>query len=337
MSPLPDVAVLHAYLASVFGPAGAPEIVHVAGGQSNPTSFVTYGGRQMVLRRQPAGPILRGAHAIDREFRVLGALHGTDVPVPAPIIYCDDRSILGTPFFLMERIEGRVFHDAALPELAPDERYQLYLSMARTLARLHALRPDQIGLGDFGKPGNYFARQVARWGRQWREATSRDIPEIDQLEGWLLAHMPPDDGAEAIAHGDFRPGNLIVHPTEPRVIGILDWELSTLGHPLADLGFLCMAWRTTPEEYGGLRGLDLGALGIPARDTIVAEYMRHAIPTPRLAPFHEAFALFRFAVIFVGIADRARLGTAADRNAANLAPLARAFARRGLELAETAF
>lgn len=335
MSTALDVAALHAYLGRVFGPADAPEIAHVAGGQSNPTCFVTYGGRRMVLRRQPAGPILRGAHAIDREFRVLGALHGTDVPVPAPIVYCDDRSILGTPFYLMERIEGRVFHNAALPDLPADERHQIYLSMARTLARLHALRPDQIGLADFGKPGNYFARQVARWGRQWREAEARNIPEIDQLERWLLAHMPADDGAEAIAHGDFRPGNLIFHPTEPRVIGILDWELSTLGHPLADLGFFCMAWRTTPEEYGGLRGLDLAALGIPARATFVAEYMRHAISTTQLAPFHEAFALFRFAVIFVGIADRAQLGTAADQNAAKLAPLARAFARRGLELADS--
>lgn len=327
-----DLAALAAYLDRTLGAADAPQVEAIAGGQSNPTYFVTHGGRRMVLRRQPGGEILKGAHAIDREYRVQEAIRPTGVPVPAPIAYCADAGVLGTPFYLMERIEGRVFHDASLPGMTPEERRAIYVSMAETLARLHALRPEAIGLADYGRPGNYFARQVARWGRQWRESETSDIPEIDRLEAWLLANMPDDDGAVSIAHGDFRLGNLIFHPSEPRVVGILDWELSTLGHPLADLGFCCMPWRTAPDEYGGILGLDRAALGIPSREEFVAEYVRHAIPTPPLAPFHEAFALFRFAVIFVGIADRARQGNAANKDAGALAPLARAFARRGLEI-----
>lgn len=304
----------------------------VAGGQSNPTFFVRADGRAYVLRKKPGGPILKGAHAVDREYRVLSALSETSVPVPKPVAFCDDTSVLGTEFYLMERLEGRVFHDAALPGLEPDERRQIYLSMAETLARLHGVRPKEVGLGDYGRPTGYFERQYRRWLSQWQAAEGMEIPELDRLAGWLGDHLPEDDGQVAIVHGDYRIGNLIYHPSEPKVVGILDWELSTLGHPLADLGFCCMPWRTTPDEYGGIRGLGTDVEGIPSREDFVAHYIRHAISAAPLQPVHEAFALFRFAVIFVGIAERARQGNAAGSEAEKLAPLAGRFAARGLEL-----
>ncbi|MGZ3217136.1 phosphotransferase family protein [Paracoccus sp. T5] len=308
----------------------------IAGGQSNPTCMLDVAGRRMVLRTQPLGPILKGAHAIDREYRVLQALTDTDVPVPRPILYCADETIIGRPFYLMERLEGRVFHDAALPGMAPAERGAVYAEMARVMARLHALDPAEVGLGDYGRPQGYYPRQIARWGRQWRESplmAERPIAALPALEAWLTAHLPRTEERASITHGDFRMGNLIFAPDAPRVIGILDWELSTLGPALADLGFCCMAWRTGHEEFGGIRGLDLAAAGIPGREEFFEEYQRNALPGPPLQPFHEAFALFRFAAIFVGIADRAAAGSAAGEDAARLGPLAAVFATRGLEVA----
>lgn len=327
-----DPSALATYLSRRFGP-GELALERIGGGQSNPTYFVDFAGRRMVLRKQPAGPILQGAHAVDREFRVLSALADTDVPVPRPILFEADAAVLGTPFYLMERVEGRVFHDASLPGLEPAERRAIYLAMAETLAALHAVDPHTIGLGDYGRPGNYFERQLARWSRQWQESPQDGIPELDRLSDWLAQHLPPDDGRVSIAHGDFRIGNLLYHATEPRVVAILDWELSTLGHPLADLGFCCMPWHTAPDEYGGILGLDRAALGIPDEAEFVERYFAHAVPTAQLRPFHVAFALFRFAVIFVGIADRAAAGSAAGTNASELAPLAARFAARGLEAA----
>jgi aminoglycoside phosphotransferase (APT) family kinase protein len=309
-------------------------LTRISGGQSNPTYFLDRGGERFVLRKKPAGPILPGAHAIEREFRVLSALDGTEAPVPRPVLLEDDSSILGTPFYLMERVEGRVFSDCALPELDREERAPIYLAMAEALAKLHAIRPDAVGLSDYGKPGNYFERQHNRWGRQWRESPSERIAALDRLAEWLGANLPEDDGATSIAHGDFRLGNMLFHPTEPRVVAILDWELSTLGHPLADLGFCVMPWHTAPYEYGGILGLDRQALGLLEEREFIRHYYRHAIQTPALTPFHAAFALFRFAVIFVGIADRARAGNAASSNAADVAPLGRSFAERAMELIE---
>lgn len=332
-SPDFEPARLQGFLDDRFGEAGAMRLERIGGGQSNPTWFLDHGARRMVLRKQPSGPILKGAHAVDREFRVLAALGGTDVPVPRPILFHAEADVVGTPFYLMERLDGRVFHDAALPGLEPAERRAIYLAMAQTLAGLHAVRPETVGLGDFGRPGNYFERQLARWSKQWAQSQTKDIPAIDALADWLAHHMPADDGRVAIAHGDYRLGNLIFHPSEPRVVGILDWELSTLGHPLADLGFCAMAWHTSPDEYGGIRGLDLARLGIPTEAEFVARYQNRAPATGPLEPFHIAFSLFRFAVIFVGIADRARAGSAAGDNAAALAPLAARFAERGLEVA----
>ena len=249
-----DPAALAGILQARFG-AGDLNLERIGGGQSNPTYFVDWGTRRLVLRKQPAGPILRGAHAIDREFRVLEALGPTNVPVPRAVLFHTDPEPLGTPFYLMERLEGRVFHDAALPGLAPAERHGLYLGMAEALAKLHAVKPDEVGLGDFGRPGNYFERQIARWTKQLRESPGERIAELEAVADWLPAHLPDDDGHVAIAHGDFRLGNLLFHPEKPEVIGILDWELSTLGHPLADLvaQFARRIWRHPRARPGRAR------------------------------------------------------------------------------------
>ena len=313
---------------------GVFELTRIGGGQSNPSYFLNWADRKLVLRKQPAGPILRGAHAIDREYRVLKALNPTAVPVPAPVLYHDKGETLGTPFYLMERIEGRVLTDTALANLPPDQRRPVWMALADTMATMHSIRPEDVGLGDFGRPGNYFERQISRWDRQYRTSPSGPIAPIERLFDWLAGHVPPDDGDVTLCHGDFRLGNMLFHPTEPRIVAILDWELSTLGHPLADLGFCCMPWHTAPEEYGGLLGYDLAAIQLPTEDEFVARYMSLRPASAPLRPFHKAFALYRFAVIFVGIADRARAGTSNDPEAERLAPLAERFAIRGLEIVE---
>jgi len=330
-----DADALGSFLAAHLGPdRGIFRLERIAGGQSNPTCFLDWGDRRLVLRKQPTGPILKGAHAIDREYRVLVALHPTGVPVPAPILYHADPDVLGTPFYLMERVEGRVLTDTSLADLAPEERTPVWMAVADTMAAMHALPPGEIGLGDFGRPGTYFERQITRWDRQYRASPSGPVPAIERLHAWLAENIPPDDGTTALCHGDFRLGNLMFHPHEPRVVAILDWELSTLGHPLADLGFCCMPWHSAPDEYGGLLGVDLAAMRLPDEAEFVARYRARLPGAPELRPFHKAFALFRFAVIFVGIADRAKAGSAADPRAAALAPLAERFAVRALEIAE---
>ena len=327
-----DDAVLKAFLDAELGPAATMRLERIGGGQSNPTFFLDHGARRMVLRKKPAGELLKGAHAIEREYRVLRALYPTDVPVPEPILIHEDPELIGTPFYLMARVDGRVFSDCALPGLEPAERHALYMAMADTMARMHAVDPADVGLGDYGRPGNYFARQVSRWTGQLAGFSGPKVPEFEQLADWLADHMPADDGRVSLAHGDYRLGNLLFHETEPRVVAILDWELSTIGHPLADLGFCCIPWVTAPDEYGGLLGLDIAALGIPSLDAFVDRYVAAAGDMSRLEPFHVAFALFRFGVIFAGIADRARAGNAAGENASELEPLARRFAIRALEV-----
>jgi aminoglycoside phosphotransferase (APT) family kinase protein len=246
------------------------------------------------------------------------------------VLFHAERDVVGTPFYLMERVEGRVFREYALPGVTAAQRQAMFGSMAEVLARLHNVNWSAVGLADYGKPGNFFSRQVARWTRQWQASKTRDNPALERLIRWLPAHLPEGDET-TICHGDFRMGNLIFHPTEPRVVAVLDWELSTLGHPLADVAFNCMAWRTLPSEYGGIRGLDHASLGIPSEAMYLAEYHRVALPKSPLLPFHFAFALFRFAVIFEGIAARVAQGNAADENAANVAELGPAFAHRALE------
>ncbi|MDJ0948862.1 MAG: phosphotransferase family protein [Alphaproteobacteria bacterium] len=327
-----DPAPLEAYL-RVALPAlrGTMRVELISGGQSNPTFFLTFDNRELVLRKQPPGELLPSAHAVDREYRVMTALAETDVPVPRTLLFCADRTVTGTPFYVMERLPGRVFHDSTLPGVTAKERSAMYDSMNDVMARLHMVNWQAVGLGDYGKPGNYFARQINRWTRQWQSSRTRDIPEIDRLIEWLPAHIPPGDET-TICHGDYRIGNLMFHPTEPRVVGVLDWELSTLGHPLADVAFNCIVYHSTPEEYGGIRGLDLAALGIPSEEDYLARYCDRTGRADSITGFHLAFALFRFAVIFEGIAARAKIGTAAGSNAEDVGKLSVVFARRACEM-----
>ncbi len=331
-----EIAPLKAYLNSFFrGEKGRLQVSRIPGGQSNPTFFVTLGERRLVLRKQPAGALLPSAHAVDREYRIMTALASTDVPVPKTILFCDDRSIVGTPFYVMERVEGRIFSEYVLQGVAPGERQRMYASFAETLARLHNIDPAAIGLADYGKAGNYFSRQIARWTRQWQLSQTRPNAHIERLIDWLPRHIPEDEET-SIVHGDYRIGNVMFHAREPRIVALLDWELSTLGHPLADLAHSCIAWHSLPEEYGGLLALDHAALGIPAERDYTAAYYRVARHPARMTHFHLAFALFRFAVIFEGIAARAKVGTAAASNALEVGNLAANFAKRAVEATEVA-
>ena len=329
-----DPARLRIYLADKFGPSSKHRLERIEGGQSNPTYFVTWGDRDMVLRKQPRGPILKGAHAVDREYRVQSALYPTDVPVAKPILFEADAGILGTPFYLMERVEGRVFPNCALPEAQPAERRALWMGLARAMAAMHKIDPADVGLSDYGRPGNYFERQILRWSRQWAGSPHEPIPDLDVIGDWLRANLPPDDGAVSLAHGDFRMGNVIFHPTDSRVVAILDWELSTLGHPLADLAFCALAWHTAPDEYGGILGQELEAACLPDEADFLETYNQANPGAGELTRFHKVFALFRFAVIWVGIADRIATGTAAGADAGQHRGLAAKLARRGVEVME---
>lgn len=328
-----DPARLDAHLrANIPGLAGPMRLARIAGGQSNPTFFVTYDDRRLVLRKQPPGPLLPSAHAVDREHRIVASLRGSAVPVPEVLLFCDDRSVVGTPFYVMARLEGRVFHDCALPGCTPAERRAIYRGMAETLAALHGVDPAARALCDYGRPQGFYARQVRRWSEQWRRGRTREDAAIERLIAWLPEHIP-EDPRTGIAHGDYRVGNLMVAPDAPRVVAVLDWELSTLGPPLADRAHSCIAWHSAPDQYGGLLGLDLPALGIPSRAEYEADYHaalgRLGVPAvPRLSDFHMAFALFRWSMIFEGIAARAMAGTASAADAGSVGGLAASFAAR---------
>lgn len=310
---------------------GTMRLERIGGGQSNPTYFVDYDNRQMVLRKQPGGDgLLPSAHAIDREYRVMQALAVSSLPVPKMVLYHADRALIGTPFYLMERLHGRVFANCDLPGMVPAERRAIYLAMAETMACLHKVDWAAIGLADFGRQDGYFTRQIARWSKQWEMSKTSANADIERLIPWLHANLP-DESETTISHGDFRLGNLMFHPTEERVIAVLDWELSTLGQPLADVAFNCMAFHTLPAEYGGIRGLDLQELGIPQQAEYLQHYYRASGRSDEVSAFHFAFALFRMAVIFQGIAARAASGNAAGDNAAEVGTLAQAFSRRAVE------
>lgn len=314
---------------------GEMRLQRIGGGQSNPTFFVSFDqGPELVLRKQPAGELLKSAHAVDREHRILSALHPTGFPVPKALLFCTDNAVVGTPFYVMERLHGRVMSDYALPEIAPRERRAYLVELAETLARLHAVDWRAIGLTDYGKPGNFFERQVARWTRQWQDSKTEDNADVERLIEWLPAHIPANDET-TIAHGDFRLGNVMFHPSEPRIIAVLDWELSTLGHPLADAAYSSLPWLTAPDVFEGLRGKDLAALQLPSQ----AEYLdvyRAASGREAVQPFHHAFSLFRFAVILEGIKARARAGNASGSDAEAVGALSARFASAATELLATA-
>lgn len=310
---------------------GDVSIAPISGGQSNPTYFVNVGDRELVLRKAPNGELLPGAHRVDREYRIMDALADSGVPVPDMVRLEEDKGVLGAPFYLMARLHGQVFHESTLPEHSPEDRSAIYQHKATVLANLHRVDVAEKGLEDYGRTGPFFSRQIHRWTKQWELSKTCEIPEIDQLAKWLKDN---DDGDETstLVHGDYRIGNLMIHPAQPCIVGVLDWELSTLGHPLADLAHATAMWHITPEEYGGLMGADLKALGIPERREFEDIYLEAAGFSHGLTPFHHAFALFRWAVIFQGIAKRAEEGNAASENAATVGALAIALGRRGAEL-----
>ncbi|MGY9032997.1 MAG: phosphotransferase family protein [Rhodobacterales bacterium] len=325
---------LKAYLPDL---EGWPEIEKINGGQSNLTYFVSYGKRHLILRRRPDGKILPSAHAVDREFRVQKALQGKDVRVPKMLLYEDDVSIAGTAFYVMEKVNGRIFHDNMLTEAPKIERLAMYKNLAAMLANIHSVDVGKVGLSDYGQHGGYFARQIARWSKQWQASRSRELPSIDHLMDWLPRHLPEDD-LTTLVHGDFRTGNVIFHPTGPSVVAVLDWELSTLGHPMADLAHSCAyIWMMDCDEFGvGLRDVDLEYHGLPTMPEFVSNYAIAIGQKIELTTFHLAFALFRLAVIFEGIADRARRGNAASDNAEDVGRIAPELAKRGAQLARGA-
>lgn len=324
---------LNAFLSEHFPEISGPiRIERTVGGMSNPTFFLAANNWSVVLRKQPGSVLMKSAHAIDREFRVMSALHGSAVPVPRPILYHAEADILDTPFYLMERLDGRIFDDYALAGLTPQMRRACYADMARVMAAMHRFDWQGAGLADYGRPGNYFARQFRRWADLWPQYRDEPNADLDHLIVWLGARIP-DSETLAISHGDFRIANLMFHRTEPRIIGVLDWELSTLGHPLVDVGFNTQAWLLEPDENGGIRGLDLAALGIPGEAEYLEDYYRQSGSTERMTAFHRAFAMFRAAVGSAGIAARGRGGNAVSLGASETGShLARAYARRGMEV-----
>lgn len=300
------------------GFSGALTVRQFGQGQSNPTFLLSAGGKEWVLRKKPPGKLLPSAHAVDREYRIIEALRQTDVPVPETCLFCEDDAIMGTPFYVMKRAVGRIFRDPTVPEAAgPEERSAVLDTMNETLARLHRVDWEALGLADYGKSGNYMARQVDRLTRQYEASKTDEIESMESLIRWLSQNMPDDD-TTTIAHGDYRLENMVIHPTEPRVVAVLDWELSTLGHPLADLAYNCMLYHFPAGSgmYMGYAGLNLQALGIPSEEDYVAAYClrtgRGAIPNWR---FFLAFSIFRLAAILQGVYKRGLDGIASSDKA----------------------
>ncbi len=330
-----DEARLERWLeAHVEGFAGPITVEQFKGGQSNPTYRVTAASGRYVLRRKPPGKLLPSAHAVDREYRVISALYGTGFPVAKPHALCEDEGVIGTAFYLMDHVDGRVIWEPHMPASDPAERAAVYDRLNETIARLHTIDHEAVGLSDFGKPGGYVARHIRRWSQQYSASATEDVAEMDRLMAWLPGACPEDTGA-AIVHGDFRLDNVILHESEPRVLAVLDWELATLGDPLADFTYHLMQWRMPPSEtgagVGSLVGHDLAALGIPDLDSYTARYCERT-GRRRLEgfDFYFAYNFFRMAAIFQGIVARARAGNAAN-------PKAEAMASQVRPMAETAW
>ncbi len=320
--------------ANVAGFEGLQSIKKFANGQSNPTFKISAASGAYVLRRQPPGELLKSAHAVDREFRVMDALAASDVPVPKVLHLCQDRDLIGSLFYVMEFCDGRIFWEAPLPGVRKRDRAAIYDDMNRVLATLHQVDVNKVGLGDYGKPGNYFERQFDRWSSQYRASEMRHIDAMEALIKWLGENLPEDDGRVSLVHGDYRLDNMIFDAREPRVIALLDWELSTLGHPFADVGYQCMQLRM-PDRTGsisGLRGQKLGALGIPTEKEYVARYCeRVGIDRINNFGFYVAFSFFRLAAIIQGVAKRAADGNASNKNAAAMGKYVQPIAELALE------
>jgi aminoglycoside phosphotransferase (APT) family kinase protein len=319
--------------------SGPIELRQFAGGQSNPTFLVQSPARRYVLRRKPTGKLLPSAHAVDREFRVMRALAGSDVPVAKAYALCEDSGIIGTAFYVMDYVEGRLFWDAALPEVAAADRRAIYEEMTRVIAALHSVDYAAVGLADFGKTGHYIQRQVARWTQQYRASETDKNEAMERLIEWLPAHIPADEET-SIVHGDFRLDNAIFHPREPRILAVLDWELSTLGHPLVDLAYVCMRYHLSAGEFRGLQGLDPADLHIPSEHECVADYCRRrgrAPVAPKDWTYYLAFNMFRLAGILQGVLARAIQGNASSTTALEAGRRARPLAEQGWALVQTSF
>ena len=339
-----DVDVLNAYLTRHLDGFEGPLSVEIfKGGQSNPTYKLITPRRAYVMRAKP-GPVamlLPSAHAIEREFKVMQGLRGSDVPVAKMHCLCEDESVIGRAFYVMEFVEGRVLWDQSLPGMTPAQRGEIYDEMNRVIAALHQVKFAERGLSDYGKPGNYFERQIGRWSRQYVASITTPIPEMDQLMVWLPGNIPSsarDESMTTIVHGDFRLDNMMFHPTEPRVLAVLDWELSTLGHPLADFSYHCMAWHIPPGAFRGIGGLDVVSLGIPLEADYISRYCeRTGSFTPEALKadwnFYLAYNLFRLAAILQGIAKRVETGTASSAQATRSAAGAPLLARMAWDFA----
>jgi aminoglycoside phosphotransferase (APT) family kinase protein len=329
-----DVPALEDYCRQALGLTGRLTVKQFRGGQSNPTYLIEAPNRKLVLRRKPPGALLKSAHAIDREYRVMKALAGTGVPVAEMVALCEDERVIGTAFFLMTYVEGRVFWDSGLPELDRGERAAVYDAMNQALAQLHQVDYRAVGLGDFGKPGNYFSRQIKRWSEQYLESETEPIPAMRSLMEWLPANVPPGDEQTTVVHGDYRLDNMIFHPTEPRILAILDWELSTLGHPLGDLAYQCMYWRLPRELfYAGTGGLDRPELGLPTEAEYVARYCERTGRAPiERWEFYLGYSLFRLAAILQGVYKRALQGNASNQRALEMGRYREPIAEEGWKL-----
>jgi len=341
-----DSAALQAFLqANLDGFCGPLTVEQFKGGQSNPTYKLITPGASYVMRAKPgpAAKLLPSAHAIDREFTVMRALHGTGVPVPRMLLLCEDEAIIGRAFYVMEFMQGRVLWDQSLPGMTQAERAAIYDEMNRVIAALHSVNVKTAGLESYGKPGNYFDRSIGRWSKQYLASITDPIPEMDRLMEWLPAHMPAsarDDSQASVVHGDFRLDNLVFHPSEPRVLAVLDWELSTIGHPLADFSYHCMSWHIPASLSRGIGGLDLVALGIPDEKSYVRRYCERtgrSDPDAVMADwnFYMAYNLFRMAGILQGIAKRVVDGTASSAQARQAGAGARPLAEMGWRIASS--
>jgi len=342
-----DVVALSAWLDKNLPDFCGPLTVEsFKGGQSNPTYKLNTPTQSYVMRAKP-GPVaklLPSAHAIEREFAVMSGLQGTDVPVPRMYCLCEDETIIGRAFYVMEFMPGRILWDQTLPGMSTQERGAIYNEMNRVIAALHSVKFAERGLAAYGKPGNYFERQIGRWSKQYVASITQPIPEMDQLMDWLPQHIPAMARAEhmvSIVHGDYRLDNLMFHPTEPRIVAVLDWELSTLGHPLADFSYHCMAWHIPPGAFRGIGGLDVVSLGIPTEDQYIRLYCeRTGLTTPDALKadwnFYMAYNLFRIAAILQGIAKRAQMGTAASAQAVSSGAGAKPLAQLAWQFAQKA-